>query len=114
MSAFSQKSKSNPSSPSAFNSRQGDDFFGVQAKLNIGKSNDKYEVEADSVANQVVSKKQNSTSESFFSPSPAVQKKSNEPKKDENAVQKKSLVENITPVVPVSYTHLTLPTTPYV
>lgn len=99
MSAFSQKSKSNPSSPSAFNSRQGDDFFGVQAKLNIGKSNDKYEVEADSVADQVVSKKQNSTSESFFSPSPAVQKKSNEPKKDENAVQKKSLVENITPVV---------------
>lgn len=99
MSAFSQKSKSNPSSPSAFNSRQGDDFFGVQAKLNIGKSNDKYEVEADSVADKVVSKKQNSTSESFFSPSPAVQKKSNEPKKDENAVQKKSLVENITPVV---------------
>lgn len=99
MSAFSQKSKSNPSSPSAFNSRQGDDFFGIQAKLNIGKSNDKYEVEADNVADQVVSKKQNSTSESFFSPSPAVQKKSNEPKKDENAVQKKSLVENITPVV---------------
>ncbi|WKL47571.1 DUF4157 domain-containing protein [Flavobacterium pectinovorum] len=99
MSAFSQKSKSNPSSPSAFNSRQGDDFFGVQAKLNIGKSNDKYEVEADNVADQVVSKKQNSTSESFFSPSPAVQKKSNEPKKDENAVQKKSLAENITPVV---------------
>lgn len=99
MSAFSQKSKSNPSSPSAFNSRQGDDFFGVQAKLNIGKSNDKYEVEADNVADRVVSKKQNSTSESFFSPSPAVQKKLNEPKKDENTVQKKSLVENITPVV---------------
>jgi hypothetical protein len=99
MSAFSQKSKSNPSSPSAFNSRQGDDFFGVQAKLNIGKSNDKYEVEADSVADQVVSKKQNSTSESFFSPLPAVQKKSNETKKDENALQKKSIAENITPVV---------------
>jgi hypothetical protein len=76
MGAFNQKSKSNPSGPSAFNSRQGEDFFGVQTKLNIGKSNDKYEVEADKAADQIVSQKQNAKSESFFSPSPVVQKKS--------------------------------------
>ncbi len=50
-------------------------FFGVQAKLSIGKSNDKYEVEADRVADQVVANKQNKSSDSFFSPSPVVQKK---------------------------------------
>ncbi|MDL2144857.1 DUF4157 domain-containing protein [Flavobacterium tructae] len=76
MGAFNQKSKSNPSGPSAFNSRQGEDFFGVQTKLSIGKSNDKYEVEADKAADQIVSQKQNAKSESFFSPSPVVQKKS--------------------------------------
>jgi len=76
MGAFNQKSKSSPSGPSAFNSRQGEDFFGVQTKLSIGKSNDKYEVEADKAADQIVSQKQNAKSESFFSPSPVVQKKS--------------------------------------
>jgi len=102
MTAFGQKSKPNPSTPSAFNSRQGEDFFGVQAKLNIGKSNDKYEVEADKAADQILSKKQNSSAESFFSPSPLVQKKSNEPQKQEeteNVVQEKSIAENVTPVV---------------
>ena len=76
MGAFNQKSKSNPSGPSAFNSRQGEDFFGVQTKLSIGKSNDKYEVEADKTADQIVSQKQNAKSDSFFTPSPVVQRKS--------------------------------------
>ncbi|OXB20689.1 hypothetical protein B0A80_18370 [Flavobacterium tructae] len=76
MGAFNQKSKSSPSGPSAFNSRQGEDFFGVQTKLSIGKSNDKYEVEADKAADQIVSKKQNTKPETFFSSSPLVQKKS--------------------------------------
>ncbi|MEN2399244.1 DUF4157 domain-containing protein [Flavobacterium sp. MC2016-06] len=98
MSAFSPKVKSAPSR-SSFNSRKGEDFFGVQAKLNIGKSNDKYEVEADNVADKVVSKKQNNTSESFFNPSPVVQKKTNEPQKEnENTVQEKSLAGSISSV----------------
>nr|WP_294924145.1 DUF4157 domain-containing protein [uncultured Flavobacterium sp.] len=103
MSAFGQKSKPNSSTPSAFNSRQGEDFFGVQAKLNIGKSNDKYEAEADYVADKVVSNtKKNSAAESFFSPSPVVQKKANDIQKQgetENTVQEKSIADNITSVV---------------
>ncbi|MFD1604387.1 DUF4157 domain-containing protein [Flavobacterium artemisiae] len=102
MSAFNQKSKSNPSSPSAFNSRQGEDFFGVQAKLNVGKPNDKYEVEADRTADKIVSNTKNNSNESFFSPSPTVQKKSNKPEKKEekeNAIQEKPLSESITPVI---------------
>jgi len=59
MPAFSQIAKSKPSSSSSFNARKGEDFFGVQAKLNIGKSNDKYEAEADKVADNLVSDKKN-------------------------------------------------------
>ena len=103
MSAFGQKSKPNSSTSSAFNSRQGEDFFGVQAKLNIGKSNDKYEAEADYVADKVVSNtKKNSVAESFFSPSPVVQKKANGIQnhgETENTVQEKSIADNITSIV---------------
>lgn len=75
MPAFKQISKSNPSAPSSFNARKGEDFFGVQAKLNIGKSNDKFEAEADKVADTVVSNKKNTAPESFFAASPTVQNK---------------------------------------
>lgn len=87
MTVFSKKATS--PTPSAFNSRQGEDFFGVQAKLNIGKSNDKYEVEADKVADTIVSNKKNSNPESFFSPSAVVQKKSSELQKQEETIQNK-------------------------
>ncbi|WP_281233224.1 eCIS core domain-containing protein [Flavobacterium gelatinilyticum] len=118
MSAFSQKSKSPSSSPSAFSPRRGEDFFGVQAKLNIGKSNDKYEVEADKAADTVVSNKKNTSAEplvstsvavqpklkvvhskqiktpdTFFTPSPLQSKKKNEVQKKENPekeIQKES------------------------
>ena len=99
MPAFNPKSKPNSSNPSAFNSRQGEDFFGVQAKLNIGKSNDKYEAEADTIADKIVSNQKNTSAESFFNPSPIIQKKSNEVQKREEMVQEKALSENITPVV---------------
>lgn len=101
MSAFSQKSKSNPSGSSSFNARKGEDFFGVQAKLTIGKPNDKYEAEADSVADKVVSNKQNTASETFFSPSNAVQRKTNglqKQTKTENEIQEKPLAESISSV----------------
>lgn len=102
MPAFGQKSKPNPSTPSSFNARKAEDFFGVQAKLNIGKSNDKYEVEADNVADKIVSNTSQKAKDSFFSPSPVVQKKINEVGKKyetENVLQEKSIAENITPVV---------------
>lgn len=50
-------------------------FFGVQAKLNIGKSNDKYEAEADRVADTVVANKKNIDPDPFFTAPPAIQNK---------------------------------------
>ncbi|HLP65748.1 DUF4157 domain-containing protein [Flavobacterium sp.] len=100
MSAFSKNPNPSHSSPSI--SSKNEDFFGVQAKLNIGKSNDKYEAEADSVADKIISNTPKNTPESFFSPSPLIQKRANEIQKQEeteNVVQEKSLAENITPVV---------------
>lgn len=99
MSAFAQKSKSAPSGTSAFNSRRGDDFFGVQAKLNIGKSNDKYEVEADKAADQIISKTSKNNPENFFSPSTIVQHKSEEVQKKEESRPQKSIAESLSPVV---------------
>ncbi|WP_417940696.1 eCIS core domain-containing protein [Flavobacterium sp. RS13.1] len=103
MPAFKQISKSNPSAPSSVNASKGTDFFGVQAKLNIGKSNDKFEVEADRVADHVVANKQTPKADSFFSPSPVVQKKlaRNVQKQEEKnkEAQQKTAAQTITPVV---------------
>lgn len=102
MSAFTQKTKASPSKSSSFDKGR-DSFFGVQAKLNIGKSNDKYEVEADRVADTIVSKKQTNSGDSFFSPLPLVQKKltSDVQKQDDSnkEIQQKVIAETITPVV---------------
>lgn len=87
MSAFSPKTKAAPSS--SFSSRKGEDFFGVQAKLNIGKSNDKYEVEADKVADTVVSNKKNSAPDPFFAASPVIQNKKTNSQEKEESVQTK-------------------------
>jgi hypothetical protein len=103
MSVFSNKSNAKPKNTVFANERSNEAFFGVQAKLNIGKSNDKYEVEADRVADKVVSNKQNNTPDPFFSPSPLLQKKlaSEVQKQDDRdkEIQKKTIVETITPVV---------------
>ncbi|MEM7185441.1 MAG: DUF4157 domain-containing protein [Bacteroidota bacterium] len=83
-------------------------FFGVQAKLSIGKSNDKFEKEADSVADQVVAKTQKKDAffggDSFFppSPKPIVQRSPFEEvqkQEGEEEIQEKPLAESITPVV---------------
>lgn len=102
MSAFNQIAKSEPSSPSSFNSRKSEDFFGVQAKLSVGKSNDKYEIEADKTADKIVSNTPKKTTESFFTSStvqksqaPDIYKKEN----NENEIQEKPLAESITPVL---------------
>ncbi len=103
MTVFSKKnnSASNHSAPSGDKSEES--FFGVQAKLNIGKPNDKYEVEADAVADQVTSKKETNNSDTFFSPAPVIQKKENTEiqtkEESENEIQEKPLSESITPAV---------------
>ena len=68
MGAFSTKNNA-ASTHSTPSKDQGEkSFFGVQAKLTIGKSNDKYETQADALADKVVSKKETKTNQTFFSP----------------------------------------------
>lgn len=103
MPAFTQKTKANPSHSSSHHDKGKDSFFGVQAKLTIGKSNDKFEVEADRVADQITSKKKSATTDTFFSPSPVVQKKLakdvHKQEEQNKEIQKKTIAETITPVV---------------
>ncbi|VXB29721.1 conserved hypothetical protein [Flavobacterium sp. 9AF] len=107
MSAFSTKSNAKPKNTTFSTKSSNETFFGVQAKLAIGKSNDKYEVEADRTADKIVEKSQNQNTknkqESFFTPSPLVQKKETNgiQKLEENQqeIQQKPLVDVISPVV---------------
>jgi len=59
----------------------------VQAKLTIGQPNDKYEQEADRVADEVMSM-----------PDPKLQRQEN-PEEEEEPLQTKPLAEGITPLV---------------
>ncbi|NQU87665.1 MAG: DUF4157 domain-containing protein [Mariniphaga sp.] len=62
------EAKTHSKNGNSFNSKQKRfPFFGTQPKLNIGKPNDKYEVEADRVADQVVFGGQSRTN-NFFTP----------------------------------------------
>ena len=73
----------------------------IQPKLNIGKSGDKYEVEADRAADQIVAKG-NENASSFVAPSPVVQKQSDEDvqkQESESEIQQKPVVDKITPGV---------------
>ncbi|MDQ8012977.1 MAG: hypothetical protein REI96_11050, partial [Flavobacterium nitrogenifigens] len=103
MPTLKQISKSNSPHSASHHDKGKESFFGVQAKLNIGKSNDKFEVEADRVADHVVANKQTPKAESFFSPSPVVQKKlaRNVQKQEEKnkEIQRKTAPQTITPVV---------------
>jgi len=97
--------KGSPNTSSHQNGKE--PFFGVQAKLAIGKPNDTYEKEADSMADTVVerthNKSQSSESSYFFPSAPAttVQKKPFEEvqKKENTDIQEKPLAATITPVV---------------
>lgn len=103
MPAFTSKTKASPSHSSSHQDKGQDSFFGVQAKLNIGKSNDKHEAEADRVADHVVAAKKTTNTETFFSPSSVVQKKlaqDVQKQEDQNQeIQQKTVAETITPVV---------------
>ena len=69
----------------------------VQPKLNVGKPGDKYEVEADKAADQIVAKgKENTTS--FLAPAPTVQKQT-EDDVQKQEIEQKPVVEPITPGV---------------
>ena len=71
MKAFTKNSNSNGGS--ARSQASDTPFFGVQAKLAIGKANDPYEQQADSMADQVVAQKQSATTnDSFFGPKPSL------------------------------------------
>ncbi|WP_240345196.1 DUF4157 domain-containing protein [Flavobacterium sp. CLA17] len=103
MSSFSPKTKASSPHSSSHQDKGPDSFFGVQAKLNIGKSNDKHEAEADRVADHVIANKKTANTETFFSPSSVVQKKLAEEvqkQEDQNQeIQQKTVAETITPVV---------------
>lgn len=91
---FVAKNTTTASSPSSITNKGTNAF--IQPKLNIGKANDKYEVEADHVADQIVAKN-NKSSDPFFPATPSVQKQS-----EEDFIQEKPLVDSITPVVQLS------------
>ncbi|MGS2739383.1 eCIS core domain-containing protein [Sinomicrobium sp. M5D2P17] len=100
MQAFAKKSgiTTNPAS----SNKGREDFFGVQAKLSVGKADDKYEREADHNADKVVQKLDNPLQHQnhtpFFAASPVVQKKESQDEK-ELKIQEKPIVESITPLV---------------
>ena len=87
--------KSKPSSTHSNKSDGKTPFLGIQAKLNVNKPGDKYEVEADHAAEQVVSKQSTPTPAFVPSTSPVQLKQEN----DEPVVQEKPIVSSITPFV---------------
>lgn len=106
MFATAQKAKAKPKNASLFQGDRDTDAF-IQPKLNIGKSGDQYEVEADRVADTVVSG-DSEQHNPFFGASPKVrqqtqeediQEKQTEDKKEASHIQKKTLAETITPLV---------------
>ncbi|MFT5645366.1 MAG: hypothetical protein ACI976_000036, partial [Aureispira sp.] len=100
MFSAAQKHSTPSKSPSLFNSGQSTPF--IQPKLDVGKPGDKYEVEADKAADQIVAKN-NESSTPFFPATPAIQKQSEEgvQKQDtqETEIQQQPVVDSITPGV---------------
>ncbi len=78
------KSSNKGSSP-FFNSKNDSDFFSVQPKLKVGQSGDKYEVEADRVADEVVNFQPEN--QPFFAPAQT------------QLIQPKPIAESITPLI---------------
>ena len=95
---FAAKNTTTAPSPSSITNKGANSF--IQPKLNVGKPGDKYEVEADKAADQIVAKS-NESSTPFFPATPAIQKQSEEEvqKQEEDTIQEKPLAETLTPVV---------------
>ena len=86
--------------PKLFQKEKGTDHF-FQAKLNIGKHEDKYEVEADHIADVMVARGQDQSSQKpFFSPT-IQQQPEDELKKQRGTeeIQEKQLAESVIPVI---------------
>lgn len=95
MKTLAKKPESKSKNQSPFFNRKGAvGFLGIQAKLNFGKSGDKYEKEADKVADRVVEHSQNEGK--FFSP---VNQSLTVQKNTEKIMQEKPLAESITPYI---------------
>lgn len=81
--------KSKPNNHSPFQNGNKSSVF-IQSKLNIGKTDDKFEKEADRMANTIISKKDDQSSP-FFNPATQIQKLSNDFKNQEEEIQEKAL-----------------------
>ncbi|UZO81756.1 DUF4157 domain-containing protein [Aquimarina sp. ERC-38] len=82
--------------PSVFKPKNRSDLF-IQPKLKVGQSGDKYEVEADQVADQVVHEHQNGA-QSTISPTPV----SVQTMIEEETIQEKPIAERIQPLTNLS------------
>lgn len=87
------RARSNQSS--VFHNENRSETF-IQPKLNVGKPGDKYEIEADHMADTVLARK-NEKRNPFFSPVPSIQKQRESETKEEtnveNEIQEKPIVE---------------------
>lgn len=104
MKAFAKNNQNTASN--TFQSNGSNTYFGVQAKLSIGKPNDTYEKEADATADKIVTKSEPSffKGESFFPAraNPSTQKKSDEEiqqKETTEEIQEKPLASGLTPTL---------------
>jgi len=91
---FAPKSNTNTTSPKYSLFGANNHSF-IQPKLNFGQSGDQYEVEADKVADQIVSRDKQQSS-SFIAPAPNIQKKSEQ---EQTRIQERSVVSNLTPFI---------------
>lgn len=95
----------NRSSANDSNRSSNTPFFRPQAKLRVGEANDKYEKEADAVADKVVHKGDIfGNTEPFFKPAPKLQRSPDteqEVQKSEETeqIQEKPILESITPLI---------------
>ncbi len=98
---FAAKNNTTTSTPPSSITNKGVNSF-IQPKLNIGESGDRYEVEADKAADQIVAKS-NESSTPFFSATPTIQKQSEEETQKQDAqeteIQQQPVVDPITPGV---------------
>ncbi|MGS2764504.1 eCIS core domain-containing protein [Sinomicrobium sp. M5D2P9] len=94
MRAFAKKSGTTTNLASS--NKGHEDFFGVQAKLNIGKADDKYEREADYTADKVVQQSESLSLIENNAPlfSPSIQRQET----NEQEVQQKPIVDSISQV----------------
>ena len=84
--------------PSVFKPKNGSDLF-VQPKVKVGQPGDKYEVEADQVADQVVNKQQPGAASTITTTPASVQTMS-----EDERIQEKPIAERIQPLTHLSGT----------